>query len=238
MRTAKMFGAVSVVFLAAHSAVAETLIDRSSFIAAAGSLTTLDFEGIVPEGGYQYFGSLALSGVTFTGSYTNSFLPQPIPDVYVIDDGYLGGAFSSGTGAALAGGLDVPGLTGALTATFGAGVRAVGTDFTSIVATNYTVTLSNGQTLTGITPGFGKSKFIGIVSDQDIASISFQNNNGGQSILDNFSFGGGRVELAVLPAPTQAVPLPAAAWGGMALLGGMGLTRRVLRRRHDSADLA
>lgn len=39
-------------------------------------------------------------------------------------------------------------------------------------------------------------------------------------------------------ASLNVVPLPAAAWGGMALLGGLGITNRIRRRKDTSVDVA
>ena len=44
--------------------------------------------------------------------------------------------------------------------------------------------------------------------------------------------------VAGVENPPQAVPLPAAAWGGLALIGGLGAARRFRRRREESADVA
>jgi hypothetical protein len=226
MGNVRVFAGVLLVSLAARSAVAETISDRASFNAAAGSLTTLDFEGIARDGWYKFFGGVTLSGVTFTGQNTGS--SGTVADVWVMDDTFSSGNYTTGTGAALIGGMDTKAVDGVLTATFGAGVRAIGTDFTTQVATSYAVTLSDGTIISGMTPGLKKSIFVGIIADHDIASISFTNRNGGYASLDNFSFGAGLVKPVIADA-VHAVPLPTAAWGGLALLAGLGVTRRLRR---------
>lgn len=42
----------------------------------------------------------------------------------------------------------------------------------------------------------------------------------------------------VVPGTPPVVPLPAAAWGGMALLGGLGVTKRFRRRKDEDVDVA
>jgi hypothetical protein len=221
------------VSIAARSAVAETIGDRAAFNAAAGSVTTLDFEGIAKDGWYKLFGAVTLSGVTFTGQNTGP--SGTIADVWIMDDGFSSGNYTTGTGAALIGGLDTGTVDGVLTATFGAGVRAIGTDFTTQVATSYVVSLSDGTVISGMSPGLKKSNFLGIVADHDIASISFTNRNGGYTSLDNFSFGAGPVQPLVTDT-VHPVPLPTAAWGGLALLAGLGIINRLQHRRSEALD--
>lgn len=44
--------------------------------------------------------------------------------------------------------------------------------------------------------------------------------------------------LSVAPGGVNAVPFPAAVWGGFALLGGLGLTRHFRRRKEASLEIA
>ena len=53
--------------------------------------------------------------------------------------------------------------------------------------------------------------------------------------IDNLTFGAAEV-VPELPDP-QVVPVPAAVWGGMALLGAMGVTKRLRRRSELASDI-
>src|SRR6266849_148722 len=61
---------------------------RAAFEAASSGLTTIDFNGIAPAGGYVSYGTgpLTLSGVTFTGN----------GEMFVIDPAYYGFPYTQG----------------------------------------------------------------------------------------------------------------------------------------------
>ena len=199
--------------------------DRASFETAAGSgLSTIGFENIAANNQANYVGSpsFSLGGVTFKSNL-----------LYVSDSAYASGYYSLGTGDTLLAGYEnFPGSI-TLVAELANGTRSVGMDVGLQLGGTYTISLANGATVTravGAAPYVAgqyarTAEFIGFRSDSDITSIRFDTPvGGGWKILDNFTTGS-----------VQAMPLPAAAWGGLALLGGLGVARR-LRRREGALD--
>lgn len=221
------------VCVVAGNAGAETLVftDRALFTeAVGGGLSTIDFES-APTDGYTYVGNTyTVDGVTFSSNH-----------MYLTDGGYLSGYFSLGTGDALLAGYVTDGSLASLTAELKPGTRAVGLDLGLEGGGTYTITFASGETTAGTlapmaydgTRYVREADFVGFISDADIASIRFDSpESGGWKLLDNFTHGGGAV---VGITSVSAVPLPAGVWGGIALLGGLGVVRR-FRRASDTAD--
>jgi hypothetical protein len=211
-------GMCATVLAGSASADAVKFTDRTKFKSAAGGdLDVIDFES-TSAGSQTYLGNAyTVSGVTFKSNH-----------MYGSDGDVSAGWFSLGSGDTLMAGYQ--GATGdsGLVALLGKGTRSVGLDIGVEGGGSYTMTFASGQTITGLLKAAtydGKkyvrdSDFVGFTSDSDIASIRFDLVGNGWKIVDNFTTGGA----------VSAVPLPAAAWGGIALLGGLGLTRRLQRR--------
>jgi hypothetical protein len=238
-----MFGGV-VVCVVAGGAYADTVKfeDKSSFLAAiGGTVSTIGFETAAPNTAVYIGQTYTVDGITFTSNH-----------MYNVDGAYFNGWFAQGTGDSLLAGYQNDGLASSdksLTALLKAGTRAVGLDVTLEVGGSYVVTLADGSTISGVLPTsvyFDGSTyvrshdFVGFTADADITSINIASTGGGWKIIDNFITA---TELAppvpaVLPASETIVPvpLPAAAWGGMALLGGLGITRRLRRRSDESIE--
>ena len=225
----------------AGSAGAETLLftDRNLFnTASGGDLTTIGFES-APTGGYSYVGNTyTVGGVTFKSNH-----------MYVKDGGYLSGWFSLGTGDTLVAGYVNENTDNALVAELQPGTRAVGLDIGLEAGGSYEITFASGQVITGSLAPFAyagnryirEPDFVGFLSDSDIASVKFDSPlSGGWKLVDNFTTGTGVTAINLMSIPegatVLAVPLPAAAWGGMALLGGLGLARR-LGRKNEVAEV-
>jgi hypothetical protein len=114
---------------------------------------------------------------------------------------------------------------------FSSPITAVGFDIWdlgTVGATNLTFTLSNGDVgslATAFTGGTGNQIFRGVSSSSAFNSITLTNSSFGDFIeFDNARY-----------ASAQVVPLPAAAWFGFALIGGIGAKRAHARRKNDVA---
>jgi hypothetical protein len=112
------------------------------------------------------------------------------------------------------------------------GTRAVGLDIGLENGGSYIINFASGQQITGIlgaqtyngTRYIRDTDFVGFTSDNDIASILFESNGGGWKVIDNFTTG-------------VVVPLPPAVWGGLGLVGGLGVVQQLRRRRDAAVDL-
>jgi hypothetical protein len=243
MSAYKVFGGV-VVCVVAGGAYADTVKfeDKSSFLAAiGGTINTLEFENAAPNTAVYIGQSYTIDGITFKSNH-----------MYNVDAEYYSGWFSQGTGDSLLAGYQNDGLASSdksMTALLKAGTRAVGLDVTLEVGGSYVVTLADGSTISGVLPTsvyfdgttyVRSHDFVGFTADSDITSINIDSTGGGWKIIDNFITATdlARPLAAVVPASETIVPvpLPAAAWGGMALLGGLGITRRLRRRGNDAVE--
>jgi hypothetical protein len=193
--------------------------DLSSFQAGTSGLTTIDFEGLAPAGGFSYYDpNLTVSGVSFTDSNVSA---------YVVDSAFQPSNYNWGSGAVLLGSKD--GLpNGTITAALPSGVTAIGSDIMSFdsYASPFSITLSTGETFTVGSLNYPDRKFVGFTSDTAISSISFQATNG-YTLLDNFRFG----TAGAAPAPT-AVPEPFTMIG--TFVGGTAAMR--MRKKLKSAS--
>jgi hypothetical protein len=243
MSAYKVFGGV-VVCVVAGGAYADTVKfeDKSSFLAAiGGTIDTLGFENAAPNTAVYIGQSYTIDGITFKSNH-----------MYNVDGAYSNGWFGQGTGDSLLAGYQNDGLASSdksLTALLKSGTRAVGLDVTLEVGGSYVVTLADGSTISGDLPTsvyfdgttyVRSHDFIGFAADADIASINIASVGGGWKIIDNFITATDLTPpvLTAVPASQTVVPvpLPAAAWGGMALLGGLGITRRLRRRNEDGVE--
>lgn len=180
--------------------------DRAAFTSAAGSLTTIDFEGIVPTRGVSFYNSpsgLTLSGVNFYGA-TPAPLILPGPGyLAVVDPSYFPG-YDWGSGATLQGSN-----TGRIDITFpDGGFVAIGSDIMGFQsfsqAPDFSITLSTGETFVASSSLFPNRAFVGFTSTTPITSLSFQTANANfYPELDNVSFRATQVNTAV-PEPGTA----------------------------------
>jgi hypothetical protein len=107
-------------------------------------------------------------------------------------------------------------------------------DLGTFGATTLTFTLSNGDVGTFAGPGFtsssGNQLFFGVTSTSAFNSIQITNTQSGDFLeFDNARYGNA--------AGVNAVPLPAAAWCGFALIGGIG-ARRAARKAKNELSIA
>ena len=206
--------------------------DKTSFLTAApGELSTIQFEN-APNGSQTYIGnSYTVGGVTFKSNH-----------MYLADGNVYSGWFSLGTGDTLLAGYEYASGPTTLLAELSEGTRVVALDIGLEKGGSYIVNFDTGEQISGILGAqtfdgvrfIRDGDFVGIISDKDIASILFESNGGGWKVVDNFITGNGVPVAAIAADPAAVAPLPGAAWGGMALIGGLGVARR-LRRRNDSA---
>src|SRR4030095_16987680 len=206
---------------AAWAATITSFDTRPSFTGASSSLTTINYEGIVPANALQNFPNpgLTTSAVTFSTSGTGPFGPGVVT-VYGAGLAAMQSAvLNTGTGAILVWGPPTQPGTAFLNAALPAGTTAVGTDFWAqqpfISAVDITVNAADAttQTFTVNTVNRPTASFIGFTSDVAITSLLFRTPQGQTGlVVDNFSSG-----------QSSSVPVPAVPEPITALLVGVGM---------------
>jgi len=163
--------------------------DRAAWLAAVGSVTNVDFEGIAPPGGETLYvtpAGLTLSGVNFLAP--QSISPSGFSEEVVSGDVPYVGSWGSGD-KLQAGEVEVD-------MTLPKGVTAVGSDIMVTLnavapgspSQTYTATLSTGETFTNIpsSPPPHRS-FIGFISTSPIASLKLVS-SATFPMIDNVAF--------------------------------------------------
>ncbi len=138
--------------------------DRAAFDAAATDLATIGFEGIAPANDFKDVSSgLTLRGVSFSA-----------PLLYVVDAAYTPPFYDWGSGAVLSGQVPLGGPV-TITVTLPAGITEVGSDIMTFLpyADPVTFKLDSGGTFTATTDSFPTRAFVGVISTDPIASVSF-----------------------------------------------------------------
>ena len=98
--------------------------------------------------------------------------------------------------------------------------KAFGLTFGTFSGNPVTFTFSNGDSFTAsTTPTAGNVEFLGFTDTSAFDSVTI-------TAANDYTF--------TLGADVVATPLPSSAWGGLLLLGGLGLMT-VLRRRWSAA---
>jgi hypothetical protein len=191
-----------------------TFSDRTAWTAAAGPLTTIDFEGLVSEGYYN-----TAAAVNFGTSFTVGavqFTPCCTPSsngsgVWVVDDSYYPDYYDKGSGASIHAQYYYDAV---LRATLPGGVTAVGFDFFT-----YAPEYSDG--FVARTPDGNWSPlagFFGVVSDTPIPWIEIATGYSHVFIgMDNLSYSG---QASGIPEPST-----------LALLGAGLAALSLLRRK-------
>jgi len=179
--------------------------NQASFNAATTGLTSVNFVGLAPPGGFTYYGNtLTTGGLTFTDVGARLFVIDPgfsppswsyTPGRPVLTDNFGGGA----------------GLT---TTAFPAGTTAVSFTIGDFGPTTATITLSTGDVVNLNLAGQPNLDFIGFTSTIPITSVTIQ--DGIQApVIDTVQFG-------------QAIPEPATfAVFGVLAFGALGARRRL-----------
>ena len=182
---------------------------RSSFDAAVGPTTTVDFEAQNPHGpyGYVYYGGiLTIGDVTFTQPDQRMFVfGQSFNPTNGLTSSYLNQFCCAPTG---------------LTATFANPVRAIGMDlgiqnYWNANSNDITVTLSTGDLIntTGPLLYTGASMvFFGLTSNEGITSIHFDDPSQGLAV-DNLSFS--ETAQSAVPEPTSLLLLGTGLFAGV-----------------------
>jgi hypothetical protein len=207
---------------AARGATITSFDTRPAFTAASSSLTTINFEGIVPANASQNFPNpgLTTSTVTFSTSGTGPF-GTGVVTVYSAGLAAMQSpVLNTGTGAILVWGPPNQPGTAFLNTALPAGTTAVGADFWAqqpfISAVDIIVNAADAttQTFTVNTVNRPTASFIGFTSDVAITSVLFRTPQGQTGlVVDNFSFG-----QSSTTEPVPSVPEPITA-----LLVGVGL---------------
>lgn len=195
-------------------AAVETYSDMTSFLDAAGTLTTVTFTGDAPDGGYTSLGtSFMESGVTFQAGSGDT--------LNTTSSTYLTG-YDYGTGVVLGTLGSAPRI---LTIELPAGTTAFGINFGAFTALPTTFTLSTGDSFvreSGTPTGTGGSglAFIGFTSSDVLSSVQVEVEvSGDGNVVDNVAFG-------TVPEPSTWALLVVGA-------GGAGIV--TLRRRQAHA---
>lgn len=213
--------ALTVLSSGTHAAIS-TFGDRATFLAAAGSVTTIDFGGIAPSGDLVEFNTLAgltLAGVNFVG---HSDIGNTL---FVIDDTFCCAAYSSrgGHGASLGSPVGLDGPNPFIEVNLPGGTTAVGMDLFAVIQGDLGGSLTDtvqigieGDTflVPTVTVGVGNGRvFFGFISDAPISSFTIAPTriDTGIDVVD-FAFG--------------VVPIPAAVWLFGSALGLLGWMRR------------
>ncbi len=203
------------VLAAAPSARAATITyaDRTSFLAAAGAVSTIDFEGVAADGGFEQFlppAGFTSHGVTFNVGGADG------GDLFVLGAGYYYSTAVLSFQQSPAGGerllVTLPGPT-----------TAFGADLGAFIGSDWVFSLSNGDVLSGPAPDFDGLAFFGFTSTTPFASLVITSNAGVDS-LDN---------VAVGSPILSSVPEPASF-----LLLTTGLAAALARRRRGTRPAA
>lgn len=211
--------------------------DSASWSAAAGSSTTINFNGIAPVNSYKDYSTSTgyiSSGVEFVGYYAGTNY-----GLQIVDAGFGGGYFNFGTGGALRSAVydratqasPVPYIHVVLPANTNALAANLGT--VSPNGLTYEVTLSTGENFTVGTLTRPNTAFLGITSSTaltyaDFTVLGSQYNGGTYGMIKSFQFATG-ASPAVSDTP-EACTL---------LLIGSGLVAfRMMKKRRFFARLA
>ncbi len=174
----------------------ESYSDRASFTSAAQGLSTIDFEGVAPNSGFQLFkreGHFVTAGIDFRPGGGARFGPGHVTIVGGMH--YAGPAFETTSGAKLT--WSPPNQPGNayLDITLPSGITAVGLDlwalqpYTSPI--EVVVNTSGGiRTVTINTPARPAAGFVGFTSNTSITSLRITPAKGQTGlVIDNFTLG-------------------------------------------------
>ncbi len=185
---------------------------RASFTSDAENLTTIDFEGIVPNSGFRNFkseGSLVTAGIEFRPGGGARFGAGHIT---VVGPWYLAGPiYETTSGAKLIWAPPNQPGNAYLDIIPPGGTTAVGVDLWAaqpyVSPVDVEVVTANGRkTLTIDTPNRPAAGFVGFVSDSAITSLRITPARGQTGlVLDNFTFGRGS-KNASRPASDETRP--------------------------------
>lgn len=187
--------------------------NRAAWLAAAGAVTNIDFEGIAPAGGSKEFaGPVTFSGVQFSAPLGVSVRSAGLEYV---------NAWGSGDKLQAILGTEIDITLPSGTTAVGSDIMITSTFFLGIPSGIYTATLSTGDVFTNIfSSGPPTRSFVGFISTSPIQSIKLVSNPS-LAMIDNFA-----VNNAAIPEPAS---LPLMCSG---LLGILALSARVNWRKH------
>ncbi len=185
------------VLAAASSARAATITyaDRTSFLAAAGAVSTIDFEGVAADSGFEQFSAPA--GFTTHGVNFNVDVAGGNSQLFVV-----GSHFYYST--AVLSFQESPTAVESLLVTLAGPTTAFGADIGAFVGSNWIVTLSNGDSLTAPAPDFDGLRFFGFTSTTPFTSLVISSTNGIDN-LDNVTVGS--PVLSSVPEPASLMLL-------------------------------
>ena len=188
--------ALAAVILAAASsarAASITYTDRTSFLTAAGAVSTIDFEGVLAPGvGFEQI--FPPDGFTRQGVNFNVGVAGGNSLLYVIEAGFY---YST----AVLSFQQSPTPVDSLVVTLPAPTTAFGADFGAFEGNGWTFSLSNGDVLTGTAPALDGLAFFGVTSTTPFNSLVISSSNGVDNI-DNVTVGAA-VASASVPEPAS-----------------------------------
>jgi len=213
---------------------------------ARAEVIVLDFEGLKDLEQIQNFynggtGSLGSAGTNYGISFGADSLS--VIDSDAGGTGNIGGEPSPSTAAFFLNG-------GAAVMNVAAGFDTGFSFFYSSIAFTGNVTVFDGLNGTGsllatltlpITPNTGAPDPTGNFSPFVAFGVNFAGTAKSVSfagVANQIAFDDITLGSATPGEQPEVVPLPAAVWGGFALLGGLGVTKRLRRHKYESVDLA
>jgi hypothetical protein len=186
---------------------------QAAFNAASTNLTSVNFNGLAPVGGFTYYGdSLTVGALNFSG--TGGFR------LFVIDPGFAPPSWSYNSGnQVLTDNFGVPFFGGSgLTTFFPAGTTAASLLIGDFSSTTATITLSTGDVFTVPITGQPNLDFYGFTSTTPITSINLTDLIGAP-VIDTVQYG------QAVPEPTSLALL------GIGAVSMVGYGRRWMRKR-------
>ena len=188
---------------------------RTGFVAASGSLSTIGFENLAPADGFVNYGlagSYSEQGVTFSVAGDEQ--------LFVNSATYYTTTYTLGNGDYLVTGPPV-GISAValMTITLPANVTALGFDLGTFdfPSSAISITLANGEQRLLSAP-YPSAAFYGVTTSSPIASLSLRITIGDRKdvlALDTFQFGRSK---AAVPAPSALFPM---IMGSVILFGAM-----------------
>ncbi|MBY0526923.1 MAG: PEP-CTERM sorting domain-containing protein [Gemmataceae bacterium] len=197
--------------------------DRAAFVAAAGGVDVISFEGLAPAGDFADYGFLPnvliQKGVSFRG------ITDGDNYLYVVDPLVSPDLYDWGSGAVLLGpSLDFSDVA-RIDVSLPAGTTAIGMDLMAIRRSGRVyapgeapieLSFLGGPTFTLTTGTYPARTFFGVLFDAPVSGLSIRATDSSYALVDNFTIG------SVVPEPSCLL---------LFAIGAAGMTGAAWRRR-------